>query len=126
MTVEPELPSPSSDQSEDTYDLYTRFGTGVAFVLKYQDRGVALGRDRIRWTVDGRPWEAAFADISAINLWTGAQSIETPMGATLCKIQFKHGDVLTILSSDASGSYDETRARRYRVCVEQLHQRFGP
>jgi hypothetical protein len=116
---------PPIDRTEEDFDLYTRFGApGYAIYMKIPNHSVTLGRNRLAWIAENRLQEVSLYDISAIHLLTATQSVQGPMGATLCQIVFRTGLALTVFPTNEYGLYDRSREARYREFVEALHARL--
>ena len=116
---------PPIDKTAEHFDLYTRFGSpGYAIHLRIPDHSVTLGRNRLAWIAENRMQEVSLDDIAAIHLLTATQSVEGPMGATLCQIVFRTGLALTVFPTNEYGLYDGAREAGYRAFVEALHARL--
>lgn len=118
-------PPSISGHAEIDYDLFVH-EAGTAIVLKYTDRGVRLRGRRIGWSASGHDRELPLSDIAAIHLTTGVSNPTTQLGATMCRIVFKNGVVLSVFSTNSLGLDDAGFAARYRAFVADLHARFSP
>jgi hypothetical protein len=116
--------SPISGPDDVSYDLFIR-EAGSRFVWKNADHGVQLNGDRIAWRVGGRKTELPLSDITAIHLSTEVSSPTTTLGATVCRISFKNGVVLSVLSTNSRGFDDAGFAARYAAFVNDLHARLS-
>jgi hypothetical protein len=118
-------PETSPGQPEDTYDLFIR-EAGAPIAWKNADHGVRLNGRRIGWSARARNAERPLSDITAIHLTTEVHSPTTTLGASVCRISFKNGDALSVLSTNSRGFDDAGFAVRYRTFVNDLHARLSP
>ena len=134
-------PSPlSGDEPEFVYDLYTRPDHRQRF-WGPPDHGVRIAADHIAWTVEGSDRQTRLSDIVEINLFPPIMT--SPVSAIpvasmpmvtggpivspgICRIRFRGGSQLAVISSDALGRYDREHEARYREFVPQLHRRLSP
>lgn len=103
------------------YELYLREGGG-RIVLRYKEKGITLGEDRMAWRADGRRAEGRYADIDSIRLATGHVPKSGPLGE--CRVAFRSGLVLAITSATEWGHSDEDRNGAYIEFVRDLHRRL--
>jgi hypothetical protein len=105
-----------------TYDLYQRPG-GKWLGRQLKDRGVRLTEDRIGWTSGDVDHEKSLSDIASIRLF----GPPPPWGGgdfRSCKITFKDGTALFVLSCDRALEKSELHAESYRNFVTGLHRRL--
>jgi hypothetical protein len=121
---EQQLATPSRSSAPERYQLFVR-EAGAAIVLRYTDAGVWLTGNHIGWTQGGRDKELPLSDIAAIHLTTEVHSFTTNLGASMCRISFKRGVVLNVLSGNSLGNDDAGLTARYRAFVTELHARLG-
>jgi len=107
------------------YDLATHDGA-VMTVFRSPDNGVQLAADRIAWTVGTRNREMPLSAIVLIRLSTEVETVEGPIGATLCQISFADGSAVTVFGGNSRSRDAIERLARYQAFVNDLHRRLGP
>jgi len=110
--------APSSEQPH-TYDIcFFLPGRSAFHRLAF---GVALSKDTIAWTQDGRTSEARLSNIVAVHLSSAGQRVIVDR----CAITFSDKTVLTVVNSDPGGYRESERAAVYRAFVQDLHARLA-
>ena len=103
-----------------TYDLCINIA-GRRLYWRNRNHGVTLGRDTLRWNMDGEANDAAYGDIAAVHL----DSAGLKVVADRCTITLADGRALQIVNTDPGGYSSSERKALYRDFVRDLHSRLA-
>jgi hypothetical protein len=101
------------------YKLFVRKGV-PRFYLRNANEGVYLSEKGIGWFIDGVSHTRDWSEISAVNLVVAHIPKNGPIGT--CKITFKDGSVLSILSASKWGHSDAERNVEYGRFLTDFHR----
>jgi len=103
------------------YGLYVRL-PGAAFAWKFKDCGITISDESIAWAINDEPYETTPSNIAEVHLQTNA--VGQNIIAT-CRIRFRDGPELLVLSADENGLYADDQARTYAAFVRDLNRRLA-
>ncbi len=101
------------------YKLFVRKGS-PRFYLRNTDEGVYLSPKGIGWFIGGTSYTREWDEIAAVNLMVAHIPKNGPNGT--CKITFRDGSVLTILSASKWGHSDDGRNVEYGRFLNDFHR----
>ena len=103
------------------YALFVRLA-GAGFAWKFKDCGVTISNESIAWALDGEPYETGLSNIAEVHLQTNAVGQDI---IAICRLRFREGPELLVLSAGANGLYDDGQAALYGAFVRDLHRRLA-
>lgn len=101
------------------YKLFVRKGT-PRFYLRNTNEGVYLSEKGIGWFIDGASYTRDWSEIAAVNLIVAHIPKNGPSGT--CKIAFRDGSVLSVLSASKWGHSDDERNVEYGRFLTDFHR----
>lgn len=99
--------------------LYVRKGM-PRFYLRNINEGVYLSPKGIGWFIDGAAHTRDWSEIAAVNPVVGHIPKNGPIGT--CKITFRDGGVLSVLSASKWGHSDDERNAEYGRFLADFHR----
>lgn len=101
------------------YKLFVRKGTPRLYLCN-TDEGVYLSPKGIGWFIGGTSYTRDWDEISAVNLIVAHIPRNGPSGT--CKITFRDGSVLSVLSASKWGHSDDERNIEYGRFLTDFHR----
>jgi hypothetical protein len=101
------------------YKLFVRKGA-PRFYLRNTNESVYLSAKGIGWFIDGVSHTCEWSEIAAVNLIVAHVPKNGPIGT--CKITFKDGSVLSVLSASKWGHSDAERNTEYGRFLTDFHR----
>jgi len=100
------------------YKLFVRKGQ-PRFYLRNTDEGIYLSEKGVGWFFDGVSYTRDWSELAAVNPYV-AYVPKNGQNA-VCKITFRDGSVLSVLSASKWGSSDDERNTEYGRFLTDLH-----
>jgi hypothetical protein len=111
--------STSSEIPAAEYKLFVRKGSPRLY-LRNTDEGVYLSPKGIGWFFDGRSHTQNWDQIAGVNLVVTYIPKNGPIG--MCRIIFRDGSVLSVLSASKWGHSDDERNVEYGRFIADFHR----
>lgn len=105
------------------YRLFVREGV-PRFYLRNTNEGVYLSPRGIGWFIDGTSYTRDWSEIAAVQLAVGHIPKNGPMGT--CRVTFRDGSVLSVLSASKWGHSDDERNVEYGRFLTDFHRSIPP
>jgi hypothetical protein len=102
------------------YPLFTTEGPR-RLVLRFRDEGVVPEADALAYSQGGATRTVSYGDVTGVRLSTNLAG-RSPIGE--CRLEFRHGPPISVMSCAASGLGDSGRTEVYRRFVADLHERL--
>jgi hypothetical protein len=114
-------PPPAGTDKPRRYDLFMTSGR-VRFRMKLADLGIEPQARRLSFMLDGQRHSRPYSDMATVTLNSNALPDSTVIG--VCRIDFRDGERLLVLSANANGLSDGSRNAEFSAFVRDLHGRL--